>query len=79
MSSELILQAIVSGLLQLLKDLGKTPKETGIDTLMQQLIALRAEARKAKNFAVSDQIRKRLTDLGVTLEDRPGGTIWRVG
>ena len=47
--------------------------------LMQLLIDLRAEARKAKNFAVADQIRKRLTELGVTLEDRPGGTGWRVG
>ena len=45
--------------------------------LMQLLIDLRAEARKAKNFALGDQIRKRLTELGVTLEDRPGGTIWR--
>jgi cysteinyl-tRNA synthetase len=45
--------------------------------LMQLLIDLRAEARKAKNFALGDQIRKRLTELGVTLEDRPSGTIWR--
>ena len=45
--------------------------------LMQLLIDLRAEARKAKNFALGDQIRKRLTELGVTLEDRPAGTIWR--
>jgi cysteinyl-tRNA synthetase len=47
--------------------------------LMRLLIDLRAEARKAKNFAVADQIRKRLAELGVTLEDRPGGTDWRVG
>lgn len=47
--------------------------------LMQLLIDLRAEARKAKNFAVADQIRKRLTELGVTLEDRQGGTEWRAG
>ena len=47
--------------------------------LMQLLIDLRAEARKAKNFALGDQIRKRLGELGVTLEDRPGGTGWRVG
>lgn len=45
--------------------------------LMQLLIDLRAEARKAKNFALGDQIRKRLTEIGVTLEDRPSGTIWR--
>ena len=47
--------------------------------LMQLLIDLRNQARKDKNFAVADQIRKRLTELNVTLEDRPGGTGWRVG
>ena len=46
---------------------------------MQLLIDLRAEARKAKNFALADQIRQRLGQIGVTLEDRPGGTGWRVG
>jgi cysteinyl-tRNA synthetase len=50
-----------------------------LNGLMQLLIDLRAEARKAKNFAVADQIRKRLGELGVTLEDRPGGTGWRAG
>jgi cysteinyl-tRNA synthetase len=45
--------------------------------LMQLLIDLRNEARKAKNFAVADQIRKRLGELGVTLEDRQGTTTWR--
>ncbi len=47
--------------------------------LMKLLIDLRAEARKTKNFAMADQIRKRLAEIGVTLEDRPGGTGWRVG
>jgi cysteinyl-tRNA synthetase len=47
--------------------------------LMQLLLDLRAEARKSKNFAMADVIRKRLTELGVTLEDRPGVTGWRVG
>jgi cysteinyl-tRNA synthetase len=50
-----------------------------VNGLMQLLIDLRAEARKSKNFAMADQIRKRLTELNVTLEDRPGGTGWRVG
>src|SRR5262249_38162060 len=45
-----------------------------VNGLMQLLIDLRADARKTKNFAVADQIRKRLGELGVTLEDRPGGT-----
>jgi cysteinyl-tRNA synthetase len=51
--------------------------DTLVNGLMQLLIDLRAEARKAKNFALGDQIRKRLTELGVTLEDRAGGTNWR--
>src|SRR5713101_7147436 len=42
--------------------------------LMQLFIDLRAEARKSKNFALADQIRQRLGQLGITLEDRPGGT-----
>jgi cysteinyl-tRNA synthetase len=47
--------------------------------LMQLLLDLRADARKAENFAVADQIRQRLTQLGIKLEDRPGGTGWRLG
>ena len=50
-----------------------------VNGLMQLLMDLRADARKSKNFAVADQIRQRLAQLGVTLEDRPGGTGWRAG
>jgi cysteinyl-tRNA synthetase len=50
-----------------------------LDRMMAQFIQRRQEARKAKNFALADQIRKRLGELGVTLEDRPGGTGWRRG
>jgi len=57
----------------------KTASDNLVSGLMQLLIDLRNEARKAKNFAQADQIRKRLTELGVTIEDRPGGTGWRVG
>jgi len=40
---------------------------------------LATNTANARNFAVADQIRTRLAELGVTLEDRPGGTGWRVG
>jgi cysteinyl-tRNA synthetase len=50
-----------------------------VGPLVQTLIELRAELRKAKNFALADQIRQRLSQIGVTLEDRPGGTGWRLG
>jgi cysteinyl-tRNA synthetase len=48
-----------------------------VSGLMQLLIDLRAEAREAKNFAVADQIRKRLAGVGVTIEDHQGVTTWR--
>jgi cysteinyl-tRNA synthetase len=47
--------------------------------LIQLLIDVRQEARKTKQFTMGDMIRSRLADLGVTLEDRPGGTGWRIG
>ncbi|HYW81599.1 MAG TPA: cysteine--tRNA ligase [Thermoguttaceae bacterium] len=44
--------------------------------LMELLIELRAAARKNKDFATADKIRDSLGEIGVTLEDRPGGTDW---
>jgi cysteinyl-tRNA synthetase len=73
-------ETLAGGLAQLLADVGGAAGAgQSVDQLMQALIARRAEARKAKNFAVADQVRKRLGELGVTLEDRAGGTSWRVG
>lgn len=45
--------------------------------LMQVLIDVRAEVRKQKLFALSDLIRDRLKDLGITLEDKKDGTGWK--
>ncbi len=47
--------------------------------LLDLLVEVRAEARKAKNFAMADKIRNALGAMGVTLEDRPGGTEWTIG
>ena len=44
---------------------------------IEQMIAQRLEARRSKNFAEADRIRKELLDSGVVLEDGPQGTIWR--
>jgi cysteinyl-tRNA synthetase len=44
---------------------------------IEQLINQRLEARRSKNFAEADRIRKDLHDNGIVLEDGPGGTIWR--
>ena len=40
-------------------------------------IAARTSAKKAKNYAESDRIRKGLLDAGIVLEDGAAGTTWR--
>jgi cysteinyl-tRNA synthetase len=40
------------------------------------LIEVRAEARKQKNWELSDLIRDRLKELGVIIEDGKDGTSW---
>ncbi len=49
------------------------------DGLVRLLIDLRAEARVKKDWATADTIRNRLKELGVALEDRADGTIWKLG
>jgi len=44
---------------------------------VDDLIAKRLEAKKAKNFAEADRIRKELAEAGIILEDTPQGTTWR--
>ncbi|QPC84402.1 cysteine--tRNA ligase [Phototrophicus methaneseepsis] len=46
--------------------------------LIEMLIDMRARARVDKNYAESDRIRDELAGLGVVLEDRSDGTIWKV-
>jgi len=53
-------------------------KDSGtVDQLMALLIQLRADARASKNFAIADGVRNGLAKIGITLEDRPDGTVWR--
>lgn len=42
------------------------------------LVEIRTELRKARQFSLADSVRHRLADLGVTLEDTPQGTRWKL-
>ncbi|MEW6660033.1 MAG: cysteine--tRNA ligase [Thermodesulfobacteriota bacterium] len=63
---------MVKSLRQKPLDLQISPEE------IEQLIAARTQARKDKDYAKADSIRKELLDKGILLEDTPQGTIWRV-
>jgi cysteinyl-tRNA synthetase len=47
------------------------------DPRIDALVAERIEAKKAKNFARADEIRNKLKEEGILLEDSPSGTIWK--
>ena len=58
----------------------ENPVNNGIsDVDIEELIQKRQVARKAKNFAESDQIRDQLLTKGVTLIDSKEGTRWHRG
>jgi cysteinyl-tRNA synthetase len=54
------------------KDLSITEEE------IEQLVRARSEARKNKDFKLADDIRNRLLEAGILIEDGPGGSSWRV-
>lgn len=45
--------------------------------LIEMMINMRAQARVNKNWTESDRIRNELANIGVILEDRADGTIWK--
>ncbi|OGV75804.1 MAG: cysteine--tRNA ligase [Methylotenera sp. RIFCSPLOWO2_02_FULL_45_14] len=52
---------------------GEASETCDIDGLIQA----RLTAKKSKNFAEADAIRKQLAEAGIVLEDTPQGTTWR--
>lgn len=64
---------IVTGLMQLVIELRNNLRAEA------KKITEKTDPTKKMLFAQTDVIRQRLGEIGVTLEDRPGGTTWRVG
>lgn len=70
----------LGGLLGLLQDDAETflKGDSNDDAEIEQQILARIDAKKAKNWAIADQIRNALKAQGIILEDAPdGSTRWR--
>ena len=53
------------------------PEERAADPFIELLVELRGKLRAARQWALADEVRDRLKALGVALEDRPEGTVWK--
>ena len=56
---------------------GRAADVGGAEPFIQLLLDTRRELRAAKQYALADGIRRRLEELGIVLEDGPGGTTWK--
>jgi cysteinyl-tRNA synthetase len=60
-----------------LKDKDEQDASHSAAPLVELLLEVREEMRKAKQWAIADRIRDRLAEIGVLIEDGKGGTTWR--
>lgn len=49
-----------------------------LDGVMEMLLTMRAEAKAAKNYGLSDEIRNKLTALGFNIKDGKDGSSWNL-
>ena len=52
-------------------------KEEVLDSEIEEMIEARQQARKDRNFALADEIRGKLLDMGIVLEDTREGVKWK--
>ena len=52
-------------------------KKEALDSEIEEMIAMRQQARKDKNFALADEIRGKLLSMGILLEDTREGVKWK--
>ncbi|QYJ67504.1 cysteine--tRNA ligase [Flavobacterium litorale] len=72
------LNAFVFDVLGLKKETENNSNNDKMEGLVTMLIGMRNEARANKNFALSDQIRDKLNDLGIAIKDTKEGTTFSI-
>lgn len=71
----------IMGVLGILEDAWSKKKNGAsskdFEDLMQIVLDIRQEARKAKQYAIADQIRDKLGAMNIVIEDTPTGARWK--
>lgn len=84
-NQRLILKEAKEKIVELLEILGikfdmtsfKRNQDELVSSLVDLLIEIREKLRKAEMYVISDKIRTNLSELGIILEDKSIGTIWK--
>ena len=63
--------------LGLRREASTTADDGALDEVMRMVLAMRAEAKATKNFALSDRIRDQLAAAGITIKDTKDGSTWQ--
>jgi cysteinyl-tRNA synthetase len=50
-----------------------------LSRVMEIVLEIRNQAKKDRNFALSDRIRQRLSEAGIEVKDGKEGSVWKVG
>ena len=69
---------ILIGILGINLETDSQKGKTSLAELVDLVVDLRTDLRKVKQFELADQLRAKLKDLGIQLEDKPEGTIWKI-
>jgi cysteinyl-tRNA synthetase len=71
---------LAQGVVSAYQELGRSAPpidEMNAEKLIENLIELRQELRKAKQWPQADMVRAKLDEAGIALEDTSKGTVWR--
>jgi cysteinyl-tRNA synthetase len=76
---ERIVEAYGSGILGVVPKKGESAavEQASTSEIVNLMIELRAEARRQKQWSLSDMIRDGLKGVGIVIEDKKDGTTWR--
>ncbi len=71
-------RTMVFDVLGLMNESDSSQADDKLDDVMRLLLELRTDAKKSKDFAMSDKIRDNLKELGITVKDTREGSDWEL-